>query len=164
MQLRNTQPLWPALSCRAQIEVAKRHPKVTARSKVSIPSEKPTRKVVILGADTERGRQKLWYFSFGSNMDPECLTQHRGVKPTASHACSVEGFTLAFTYRGDAHCVNCHARGSLRVSQWQESRQSVLRPATVVSSAAESLQAPMQAHSGSPLELQASHTQSLPLR
>ena len=89
--------------------MAKSYPEVTARSKVTIPSETPTRKVVILGADTERGRQKLWYFSFGSNMDPECLTQHRGVKPTASHACSVEGFTLAFTYRGDAHCA-CRAR------------------------------------------------------
>ena len=87
--------------------MARRHPRVTARSKVTIPSESPTRKVVIFGADTPLGRQKLWYFSFGSNMDPECLTQHRGVRPTASHACSVEGYTLAFTYRGDARCACC---------------------------------------------------------
>ena len=46
----------------------------------------------------------------------------------------------------------------------QEVRQGLLIPATAMSSAAESLQAPMQTHSGTPLGLQASPTKSPPLR
>lgn len=45
--------------------------------------------------------QKLvWYFAFGSNMDPDTLGKIRKVYPTQSKACKVLGYTLTFAHSG----------------------------------------------------------------
>jgi len=42
----------------------------------------------------------LWYFSFGSNMDPDVLTKRRNVRPKQSHPCQVVGYVLTFSHLG----------------------------------------------------------------
>ena len=42
----------------------------------------------------------LWYFAFGSNMDPDVLGRVRHVHPRQSQPCKVEGYVLTFAYRG----------------------------------------------------------------
>lgn len=42
----------------------------------------------------------LWYFSFGSNMDPDVLTKRRNVHPKQSHPCQVVGYVLTFSHLG----------------------------------------------------------------
>lgn len=42
----------------------------------------------------------LWYFAFGSNMDPDVLGRVRHVHPRQSQPCKVEGYVLTFAHRG----------------------------------------------------------------
>ena len=42
----------------------------------------------------------LWYFAFGSNMDPDVLGRVRHVHPRQSQPCKVEGYVLTFSHRG----------------------------------------------------------------
>lgn len=60
----------------------------------------PVKRLHLQGSDTPEGQKRLWYFSFGANMDPHVLQKARQVQPSESHPCIVEGYTLAFTHRG----------------------------------------------------------------
>uniref|UniRef100_A0A7S3VR29 gamma-glutamylcyclotransferase n=1 Tax=Dunaliella tertiolecta TaxID=3047 RepID=A0A7S3VR29_DUNTE len=42
----------------------------------------------------------VWYFAFGSNMNPKVLTGRRGVKPLSSLPCSVPRFSMGFHCQG----------------------------------------------------------------
>ncbi len=42
----------------------------------------------------------LWYFAFGSNMDPDVLSNRRNVHPKQSQPCKVVGYVLTFSHRG----------------------------------------------------------------
>lgn len=42
----------------------------------------------------------LWYFAFGSNMDPDVLGRVRHVHPRQSHPCKVAGYVLTFAHQG----------------------------------------------------------------
>lgn len=42
----------------------------------------------------------VWYFAFGSNMDPDVLGKVRQVFPTQSHPCKAVGYTLTFSHIG----------------------------------------------------------------
>ena len=44
--------------------------------------------------------ERLWYFSFGSNMDKHVLQNRRGIKPVDSVACRVPGYRITFDLRG----------------------------------------------------------------
>ena len=78
--------------------VALRHPQLAMRCHFSLPE--PQRTPVLAGASTEQDRQRLWYLAFGADMNRECLTKQRGIQPTASLPCMLEGYTLSFANRG----------------------------------------------------------------
>ena len=50
--------------------------------------------------DAGSGADTLWYFAFGSNMDPDVLGKVRHVYPHQSEPCKVSGFVLTFAHRG----------------------------------------------------------------
>ena len=83
---------------RAQMAVVLRHPQLAMRCHISMPD--PLSKLALAGASTEQDRQRLWYLAFGADMNHECLTKQRGIQPTASLPCVLEGYTLSFAYRG----------------------------------------------------------------
>jgi hypothetical protein len=44
--------------------------------------------------------EKIWYLSYGSNMNPVVLSERRKVYPIQSLPCTVPGYELNFNYRG----------------------------------------------------------------
>ena len=77
--------------------VALRHPQLAMQCHISIPGPQGT--LALAGASTEQGGQRLWYLAFGANMNQGCLKQ-RGIQPTASLPCVLEGYVLSFAHRG----------------------------------------------------------------
>lgn len=53
-----------------------------------------------ISADHGSEADLLWYFAFGSNMDPDVLGRVRQVHPRQSQPCKVEGYVLTFASRG----------------------------------------------------------------
>lgn len=78
--------------------VALRHPQLAMQCHISTPG--PQRTLALTEASTEQGGQRLWYLAFGADMNQDCLTKQRGIQPTASLPCVLEGYTLSFAYRG----------------------------------------------------------------
>ncbi|DBA92029.1 TPA: hypothetical protein ACH3X2_003910 [Trebouxia sp. C0005] len=59
----------------------------------------------------------LWYFSFGSNMDPDVLTKRRNVHPKQSHPCQVVGYVLTFSHLGLPYLEP--GMGTIEPLQWR---------------------------------------------
>ncbi|KAL3148968.1 hypothetical protein ABBQ32_001824 [Trebouxia sp. C0010 RCD-2024] len=53
-----------------------------------------------VSADDGSEADLLWYFAFGSNMDPDVLGRVRQVHPRQSQPCKVEGYVLTFASQG----------------------------------------------------------------
>lgn len=53
-----------------------------------------------LSADHSSEADLLWYFAFGSNVDPDVLGRVRRVHPRQSQPCKLEGYMLTFASRG----------------------------------------------------------------
>ena len=78
------------------------HPESTNDLQYMVPLHRKSFPVEARHSQTDHSSNAdlLWYFAFGSNMDPDVLGRVRHVHPRQSQPCKVEGYVLTFAHRG----------------------------------------------------------------